>query len=161
MWHQSCPASASLQCRVQPAQPRAATQVNLVHRDVSCVHPREAQSHASQTVAMHPTHEAPEAINDYDHAKCSRLKSNLAINLISKSFSVCLDKDSFSFQDENILVLNIFMATEQFCVKINENRLEFLNTSPIEFQPQQIRQFELHFISDQQITPSYTINLST
>ena len=54
---------------------------------------------------------------------------------------MCLDKDSFSFQDENILVLNIFMATEQFCVKINENRLEFLNTSPIEFQPQQIRQF--------------------
>ena len=43
-------------------------------------------------------------------------------------------------------------------MKINENILEFLNTSPIEFQPQQIRQFELHFISDQQIAPSYTIN---
>ena len=62
-----------------------------------------------------------QAINDYDHAKCSRLKSNLAINLISKSFGVCLDRDSFSFLDENILVLNIFMATEQFIVKINEN----------------------------------------
>ena len=50
------------------------------------------------------------------------------------------------------------MATEQFCVKINENRLEFSNTTPIKFQSQQIRQFELHFLSDQQIAPSYTIN---
>ena len=74
------------------------------------------------------------------------------------SFGMCLDRESFSFQDENILVLNIFMATEQFCVKINENRLEFSNTTPIKFQSQQIRQFELHFLSDQQIAPSFTIN---
>ena len=76
------------------------------------------------------------------------------MDLISKSFGVCLDKETFSFQDENILVLNIFMATEQFCVKINKNKLEFSNTNPIKFHSQQIQQFDLHFLSDQQIAPA-------
>ena len=44
-----------------------------------------------------------QSIIEYDQARCSKLKSNLAINLISKSFGVCLDKETFSFQDENIL----------------------------------------------------------
>ena len=65
-----------------------------------------------------------QSIVEYEQAKCSKLKRNLAMNLISKSFSVCLDKQTFSFQNENILVLNIFMAANQFCVKMNKNELD-------------------------------------
>ena len=94
----------------------------------------------------------------YDQVKCSKLKRNLAMNLISKSISVCLDNEIFSFQNEKILVLNIFMATNQFCVKINKNELEFSNTNPIKFNSQQIQKFDLNFFSDQQIAPAYSIN---
>ena len=99
-----------------------------------------------------------QSIIEYDQVKCSKLKRNLAMNLISKSISVCLDKEIFSFQNEKILVLNIFMATNQFCVKINKNKLEFSNINPIKFNSQQIQQFDLNFLSDQQLSPAYSIN---
>ena len=50
-----------------------------------------------------------QSITQYDQVKCSKLKSNLAMNLISKSFSICLDKETFNFQNEKILKLNIFI----------------------------------------------------
>ena len=80
------------------------------------------------------------------------------MNLIAKSFSICLNKETFSFQNEKILGLNIFMASNHFCVKINKKKLKLSNVNPIKFNSQQIQTFDFNFLSDQQLAPAYSIN---
>ena len=98
------------------------------------------------------------SIAQYDQSKYTKFKSNLAMNLIAQSFSICLNKETFSFQNEKILVLNICMASNHFGIKINQNMLEFSKIKPIKFISQEIQTFYLNFLSNQQLTPSYSIN---
>ena len=44
-----------------------------------------------------------ESISQYDQSKCVQLKRNLAMNLISQSFDICLNKETFSFKTKKFL----------------------------------------------------------
>ena len=39
----------------------------------------------------------------HDQSKCAQLKRNLAMNLISQSFDICLNKETFSFKTKKFL----------------------------------------------------------